>query len=58
MVAKLKPLNMSFDEALTRLAKVPQKSKTANGLDKKPDSINNKNNGVSKNPPHLVKKHD
>ncbi len=27
MVAKLKPLNMSFDEALTRLAKVPKSNK-------------------------------
>ncbi|MBL8523681.1 MAG: hypothetical protein JNN20_08330 [Betaproteobacteria bacterium] len=27
MVEKLKPLNMSFDEALTRLAKVPKSKK-------------------------------
>ena len=27
MVEKLKPLNMSFDEALTRLAKVPKVKK-------------------------------
>ena len=28
MAEKLKPLNMSFDEALTRLAKVPRIKKT------------------------------
>ena len=29
MVEKLKPLNMSFDEALTRLARVPKIKKKA-----------------------------
>ena len=29
MAEKLKPLNMSFDEALTRLAKVPKSKKNA-----------------------------
>ena len=56
MVAKLKPIDMSFDEALTRLAKVPRKPKPAQGVDKKPDLPNNKSNGASTSPPHSVKK--
>ena len=56
MPEKLKPLNMSFNEALARLSKVP-KNKTLKGeLDKKGKLPNNNESGESKSPPHVVKK--
>ena len=55
MAEKLKPLNMSFDEALTRLAKVPRSPKQAKGVDKGGKLPNNKK-GTGDSPPLVVKK--
>lgn len=58
MVAKLNPINMDLNEALTRIAKVPRKliGKDKKTLDKSKDLPNNLKNGVSASPPHVVKK--
>jgi hypothetical protein len=55
LVEKLKPLNMSFDEALTRLAKVP-KSKGKDKVAETKKLPNNKNKGTGASPSPLVKK--
>ena len=55
MAEKLKPLNMSFDEALTRLARVPRSAGTKPTVEKKVKLANNKK-GASASRPPVVKK--
>ena len=60
MTEKLKHLDMSFDEALTRLSKVPKRQNSNNAVEpvEKKEGLPNNKKRVSESPPHLVKKND